>query len=78
MHPLGNGGFRSFRKKSVGEYQENLIWKVGSIIGDQRIPGENTKTHNHNIKKLLYHALKGSISTKEIFMTPFYLWGLTA
>ena len=53
MHPLENGGFKSFRKKSVGEYQENLIWEVGSVMGNQRIPGENKKTHNHNIKKIL-------------------------
>ena len=53
MHPLENGGFKSFRKKSVGEYQENLIWEVGSVMGNQRIPEEYKKTHNHNIKKIL-------------------------
>ena len=45
MHPVGNGGFKSFRKKSVGKCQENLIWEVGSVMGDQRIPKENEKTH---------------------------------
>ena len=53
MHPLENGGFKSFRKISVGEYQENLIWEMDSVMGDQRILGENKETHNHNIKKLL-------------------------